>query len=154
MAIDFASPMASLVTILKAIPGLENDADGTAYVTVGVPESLSARTSAYVALADVALADRATQLAAVTVGYLVAFGYAVEGDQTAAEAALAAYLAVFVAKMLAPNGRRLGGLQVNGGDVEARLDFALAGTPQYEPHAGQEFRVFPCNVRITMYTTF
>lgn len=151
MALDFAAPMTALVTLLKTIPGLENDVDGTEYVTVGVPDSVEADVRAFVCFIGPRLNAKATRLEQVEAGYYVEFNWKVGGDQATAESNHAAYLAQFIGIMLSSTGRRLSGLQINGVDVDARLEFPFVGTPEYTPIAGAEVRVSSALVWVSIY---
>lgn len=135
MAFDLAGPLNRIVAILTGLTGMQA-------VSVGVPESLGTRVSAYVTLGGLRVADKATQLLQREQRYYVAFAYRVAGAEATAEADLMAMVDAFIAAIYAD--RTLAGT-ARGVTVDA----GLADQPEYRTLAGQEFRVYPIVVGCT-----
>jgi hypothetical protein len=142
MALDAVSPLNRLVAVLQALPGMEA-------VYVGVPESLSGRVGAYVALGGSDAVDEATNLLQRRLRYFVAFAYAVEGHEETAEAAVAGFVDGFQTALLQERATRMGGLVDS-----VEWNFALGDSPEYQPIAEREYRVLPVVVTVTQHATF
>ena len=130
-----AAPLAQLVTILDGIAAIQQ-------VYTGAPESIGPRLSAYVTAGSQVIADKVTRVLQREARYFIGLAYAVEGNEGTAETALAAALDALITAVYAD--RTLAGTV-----YDARLDFALADTPEYQVFAGMETRVFPVVVITT-----
>jgi hypothetical protein len=146
VALNTAAPLARLVAVLEALPGLQT-------VYVGVPESIGPQVAAYVALAGQSLSNETNDLAQREARYFVAFAYAVAGAEATAETTIAGLVDAFQAALLA---ERDSGMNGGGGPVVDSLgwDFSLGDRPDYQPIAGQEFRVWPCLVTVTQHASY
>jgi hypothetical protein len=153
VAVDLNQPIDALITLLKTLDGLADEADGTKHVHKGVPASLPTRLSVYVALGDIAIREHATQIQSVTATYAVNFGYRVEGATAGAtataETALLAAVADFIFALALPANRSLGGVARNVGSAAT-----TSGRPEYAIIAGSEFRVFGLLVNAGQLTTY
>lgn len=146
MALDLNLGADAILVLLKTLPGLADEA-GVLHVHKGVPASLPARLSAYVALADLLIVDRVTQIQSVSPVYAVNFGYRVEANTTgasaAAETALLTTVGLFVTAMAQPVNRPLGAVA------------SLSGSrPEYQVVAGSEFRVFAMTLTVAQSLQF
>lgn len=146
MAVDLNAGADAIIALLKTFTGLADEA-GTIHVHKGVPASLPARLSVYVALADLQIVEKATQLQSVNPTYAVNFGYRVEANTTGAsataETALMTAVVEFVQAMRLPANRPLGSVSSVSGSA-----------PQYQIVAGSEFRVFGLLVTSSQSQTF
>lgn len=129
------APLLQLVTILDGIAAIQQ-------IYTGAPESVGPRLCAYVTVASQTIVDKATRVLQREGRYTVGLAYAVEGNEGAAEQALADALDAFITAVYAD--RTLAGTV-----YDARLDFALADSPEYQVAAGMETRVFPVVVVTT-----
>lgn len=134
------APMQQLVTILDAIPAIQQ-------IYTGAPESVGPRLAAYVAAASQTIADKATNVLQREQRYFIGLTYAVEGSEGTAEEALADALDALITAVY--NDRTLAGAV-----YDARLDFALADQPTYQVAAGLEVRVYPVMVICTQRQNF
>ena len=142
MPLNTQVPLDRLITVLQALAGMQQ-------VYRGVPESIGSRVSAYVALAGQRLVDKTGGLVQREARYFVGFAYRVGGAEANAENTLAALVDAFITAMLAERRSNL------GGTVDSvSLDLSLSDAPEYQPVAGQEFRVFPVLVLTTQQHTF
>jgi hypothetical protein len=151
---DLNAPLDQLIVLLKTITGLVNDADGTAHVRKGEPESYPTRLMAYVALAGFPeTEERATQIQGITAYYAIGFGYRVAGAEAEAETALCTAVLAFLQLMVQGTNRRL-----NNGTVDlvddARLVSQGNAGPQYALLAGQDNRLVLALVRTTQRQQF
>jgi len=148
---DLAAPMTYLVTQLKTLAGLADDATG-ARVVVGVPPSFDARTSAFVAIVPRRLADKTTQSRQIDAAYLVGFGYrttdASAATLAAAETAVATYVGSLVSLLSQATHRTLGETVAS-----TEIEFPGPDAPQYQLVVGQEHRLCPVLVVAKLYFT-
>ena len=140
-AIDTPAALAALVALVQGLSGMQ----GTVYQ--GVPESFSTAVGAYVAVADMEVADVSTgNRVEQRQDFLVVFGYRVKGAESAAELKVAQFKDRFIRALFAD--RTLAGAV----DSSAILP-GLAGTPQYLAFAGAETRLYPITVRTVQRET-
>lgn len=125
--------LAKVITIVQGLSGM-----GTVYK--GVPESLSTRTSAYCCLAGQGPAQLTMGDKKRSIDILVTFGYRVAGVEGTAEDAVCDLVDLFIDAI--ETDETLGGLV-----YQARLDFGMASSPEYQAVAGQEYRRYPVIVR-------
>ena len=139
--LDFNSAIDAIITLLKTLPGLADEAGGVKHVHKGVPASLPTRLAVYVALADMLISEKVTQRQDVAGVFAVNFGYRVDansaGAVTSAETALISAVEDFLEAMRLPANRTLGGVVTN-----AALTSLTASRPEYQIVAGQEYRVY------------
>ncbi|MBA2388666.1 MAG: hypothetical protein H0V67_00265 [Geodermatophilaceae bacterium] len=144
MAVDLASPLSRIVTVLTGIAGIQQ-------VYTGVPESPTNRVSAYVTIGRIRLGDAAVGgLARHDVEYAVTFVYRVAGAEATAETTLAAVVPAFITAMLAERRTRLNGTVVSMG----LPDFSLAAEADYIVVAGQEYRRLPCLIPVVQQENY
>jgi hypothetical protein len=146
MALNTAAPLARLVDVLEALPGLQT-------VYVGVPESIGPQVAAYVALAGQSLSNETIDLAQREARYFVAFAYAVAGAEATAETTIAGLVDAFQTALLA---ERDSGMNAGSGPIVDSVgwDFSLGDRPDYQPIAGAEIRVWPCLVTVTQHASY
>lgn len=137
----------STLAVLDYLETLVTGLDDVSEVYVGFPSALAATLSGIVAVAAPALDDAATQLVLYTPRFYVGLVYRIAGSTAAqlrtAERALATALDDFIAALLAD--RTLGGTV-----DDITLDFSFANNALYQAFAGQEARVFPISVLVSM----
>ena len=115
-----------------------------------MPESLSNRVSAYVALGAQPLGMKADHCLQRDAAYLVVFGYRVHNAEATAEDTLADAVDAFVTQFYSDRQTGQGLFASATTEVESgELDLTLAGGPEYQISAGQEFRTFPIMVTAT-----
>lgn len=138
---DSVTVFNGVIDILETFPMLQD-------VIGGVPASIPARTTAWVAMLDRPAPGGPTGQAAGTLkldsALMVTFGYRVSEDLAtlkAAETTLLQATDLWIATFY--SDRTLDGLLPNGGE----LDLTLAGTPDYVAIASQEFRQYPTLLR-------
>jgi hypothetical protein len=146
MALDTAAPLARLVAVLQGLSGLQT-------VYVGVPESIGPQIAAYVALAGQSMPNETIDIAQREARYFCAFAYAVAGAEATAETTIAGLIDAFQVALLA---ERDSGMNSGSGPIVDSLgwDFSLGDRPDYQPIAGQEFRVWPCLVTVTQHASY
>jgi hypothetical protein len=125
----------AIVALVQGLTGMQ----GTVYV--GVPESFSTTLAAYVALGDFSVVDKGTGgYMSNEQEFLVVFGYRVQGNESRAERKVAEYKDLFIRAWVAD--RTLGETVDSSALVPG-----LASTPQYEPFASTEVRLYPIVIR-------
>lgn len=133
--------------ILQALKALVEGLGSEWSVSIGQPENLPRQRTAWVELAAQPVMDRAVGGLMQRDGeYLIVIAYRVRGGESTAELALAGIVDELTRAFYAD--RTLGGVGTNGS-----LDFGLAGTGDYQPIVGQEWRVYPVLVRISQRET-
>jgi hypothetical protein len=129
--------------VLQALKALVESIADIGSVSIGQPENLPRRVTCWVELGPQPVSDRAAGGLLQRDGeYLIVIAYRVRGGETVAELDLASTLDELTRAFYAD--RTLGGVGINGS-----LDFSLAGTGDYQPIVGQEWRVYPVQVRIS-----
>jgi hypothetical protein len=140
MAFDSAQVLQAIKALAESIPAVGS-------VSIGQPENLPRRVTAWVELGPQPVVDRTTGGLMQRDGeYLLVIAYRVKGAEANAELDLAATLDELTRAFYAD--RTLGGVGTNGS-----LDFGLAGTGDYQPIVGQEWRIYPVLVRISQRDT-
>jgi hypothetical protein len=140
------APLNRLVAVLQGLSGLQQ-------VYVGVPESIGPQVAAYVALAGQSVSNETIDLAQREARYFVAFAYAVAGAEATAETTIAGLIDAFQTALFA---ERDSGMNAGAGPLVDSVgwDFSLGDRPDYQPIAGQEFRVWPCLVTVTQHAAY
>ena len=146
MALDTGAPLLRLVAVLQGLPGLQT-------VYVGVPESIGPQVAAYVALAGQTANNQTNDFARREARYFVSFCYAVAGSEATAETTIAGLIDAFQTALLA---ERTSGMNAGSGPIVDSVgwDFSLGDRPDYQPIAGQEFRVWPCLVTVVQHIDY
>lgn len=140
MPFDSGAPLAQIVTILEGIAGVQE-------VTTGVPESFGHQVAAFVTLAGQTVRHFATNSLEREARYFVGLGYDVAGAEETAETTLAAIVDAFILAVYAD--------KTLGGTVKsADLDLSPSNSPDYQPIAGAEFRMYPVLVLTKQYNEF
>lgn len=135
--------MSALITMMQGISGMQE-------VHRGVPEGFGRTVNAYVAVGPQTPIDKAGGLLQRETTFFVGLGYEVAQAEATAEDTLADMLDAFLTQFYADRKNSAGLFAKATTHVESgELDLSLAGTPQYQVMAGQEFRVFPILVRVT-----
>lgn len=140
MAFDTKAPLAALVALVNSLASMQ-------LAGKGVPESPSRQVTASVTVGGQRPFDKAAGLRAREQHYLIIFRYRLDGDEGAAEDAIADLIDQLEAALYAD--RKL------GGTVESlEADFSAADDPRYVPVAGQEFREYPIVVTVRQQRTY
>lgn len=140
MSLNASAPITAIAAMLTATAGVQA-------VYTGVPESMSHRLSAFVAMAGQRIRDKATGLLEREARYTVGLGYRVKGAEAAAELALAAAADAFTLAFYAD--RDLG-----GSVLSASLGETGSDAPLYYDIGGEEYRVFPMLIITTQHQTY
>jgi hypothetical protein len=129
------APLNRIVEILNALPGMDE-------VYIGVPKGIETTVAAYVTVGPQTITDKAGGLLQRLATYTVTLCYAVEGDSTASELAVAGVLEPLILALYAER-------DLDGSALEdSAIDLTLAGSAEYQTVAGQEFRRYPINVTV------
>jgi hypothetical protein len=140
VAFDAAAPLHALVAMLEATTGVQT-------VYMGVPESMSHRLSAFVAVAGMVIYDKQTANLQRDIRYVVGLGYRVSGAEETAEEALADALDAFTIDFYADR-------KLNNTVLTARLGEVGADMPLYSLIAGQEYRLLQVVIVATQQQTY
>lgn len=141
MAYDAVGPLDALAALVAGLPGVQG-------VTVGVPESIGPRISAYLALAGATLVVKnAGAVSQRTQRYLITLCYRVAGAEADAERTLAGIFDALLGAL--DDDKTLGGA-LHGSQADA----SLGDTPTYAVVAGQEYRLLPVIVSTTQTRAF
>lgn len=147
MPVDLNAPVDALITFLKTLPGLADEADGTKHVHKGVPASIPARLTVYVLPPSFGVPDTRTNVYAIQGSIIVDFCYRVEGATAGAtevaETALLTAVGAFIPAMKMPANRDLGALPTTPDE-----------TVPYQQIASQEFRVMRFRLAVTQSHNF
>lgn len=140
---------------LYAIRDLLASLEGVQSAQIGAPESATTRVGAYVTLGADSTADHRTGVQRGDLAYFVALYYRVSGAEEAAELALAAALDDLKDKWVTQRAAGTGLFDSSVTHVKnVRIDFNLAGHPEYVPLAGQELRIYPFQILCMQESTF
>jgi hypothetical protein len=139
------------VNTLAILDKLETIVDQNSFTTrtvVGIPTTLDVYLTGFVALAAPLLSDRAQKLAFYQPRFYLGLAYRLAGSTPpqikTAERTLTQALDELVNDLL--EDRTLGGV-VN----DITLDFSFANNALYQAIAGQEARIFPISLEVTVY---
>lgn len=132
----------ALVNVLAGLSGM-----GADVVTMGVPESIGPRLSAYVVSASRVITKKATGITASDPRFNCVLAYRADGDVAAAEYQLIGVLDAFIDALNAD-------LTLGGVCYGVEIDLTLSDTPQYFIRAGKEFREYPVLVTLRQYGAF
>lgn len=141
MAFATKAILDSLMTMVTALPGIQE-------VYRGVPSGFEKKVVAFVAMGPRELVDKATNLLARDMQFLIIFGVRVDEDEDTAEAedVLADIEDALIEAW--KNDRKLGGV------VESSYPEDRSGDPEYRIMLGEEFRVRAYHMRTRQYDTF
>lgn len=138
---DPLAPLAALVALAEAVPGVQR-------VWVGVPESIPNRVVAYVSAGGFETrVKNVGGISTVVLRYRVTFAYRVMGAEDDAETTMLGAALAYAAAL--EDDRTLGGT-CNAAD----LDASVADAPPYVLVAGDEYRLYPTVVSVTMQRGF
>jgi hypothetical protein len=148
MPLNTKAPLNQLVTMVSALPGMDQ-------VIKGVPRGFDRPVVALVAFGGQTIEDKSTGVLERVATYFVFLGAAIEGENgdeealavSAAEDVLGDLVDAFIAAWVVD--RRLAGTAAS-----SRLRFDLANDPEYRIILGPEYRVFPLQVLVTQTQNF
>lgn len=144
MAFDVEAALNGLKALVETIPSVET-------VQIGAPESLSNRIAAWITIGDPGEIGSSVQgVYDLDLSLIVWLGYAVEGNEQAAEAQIADLITELVRRLIRNRAGTVDGVlrNLNGSVERLGLPQAAAGPADYAMYAGLEGRTWPCGVRI------
>lgn len=136
MAINLAAAYAKVVALVESVSGMQK-------VYQGVPDAFGPSITAFVAITSQELTDEATELLKVRCTFYIVLGYKTRTDQAAAEVILINGITDLIRKFFAARKTDFDGVVEN-----SIIDMKLAGQPEYEVMAGQEYRRYPLVIHI------
>ena len=148
MAWDSTAPLYAIRDLLASLEGVQS-------AQIGAPASASTVVGAYVTLGPDGTGDQLAGAQRGEIAYFCALHYRVSGNAASAELALAAAKDDLKHKWLIQRPAQTGLFQTSVTQVQrARLDLTLASSPEYQPLAGQELRVWPFWIYCTQTESF
>ena len=138
---DPAPSLAAVLALASGVPGVQS-------AWVGAPEALPTRVVASVTAGGFEpVVKTVGGVSLVRLRYRVPFGYRVMGAEDTAETTMIAAALAFAAAV--EDDRTLGATC-----DQARLDATVADSPPYALVAGDEFRLYPVVVEVTLRRPF
>lgn len=142
MAINIEAAFDKVKALIQSI-------DGMMLVKEGVPDAFGPSVSAFVAMAPIDFSTIATGLSEVEVTFYVLLGYKVSGAEAEAERKLIRGVAALIPKFLDARTSDFDGTM-----NDSKIDLSLAGQPEYELFAAQEYRRYPILIKGCLQQTF
>lgn len=140
MAFDTGAAATQLLAVLNGLSGM-----GAAQI--GAPESIGPRVSAYVTMGGFSAPLHATGVWQREQRFTVMFAYRVDGAETTAETTLMSLVDAFCVALAAD-------FSLSGSVKSILVDSSAADEPDYQLHAGKEYREYPLSVTITQRGNF
>lgn len=125
-----------------AVKSLVQSIDGMMQVKEGVPEAFGPSVSAFIAMAPIDFRDVAAGLTEIEVTFYILLGYKVSTAEATAERKLINGVADLIPKFLEARETDFGGTLVS-----SSINLSLAGQPEYEIFAAQEYRRYPILIK-------
>jgi len=144
MAFDIEAAFDAVKDLIQSVQGMTASS-----VKEGVPESFGPSVAAFVAMSPITFRDVAGGLAEIEVTFYILFGYKVSGAEAEAERKLMRGIADLMPKFLTARANDFGGTLEN-----ATINLELAGQPEYEIFAAQEYRRYPVLIKGCLQSTF
>jgi hypothetical protein len=132
-----------------AVKALIQSVFGMQQVYEGVPTAFGPSVAAFIAMAPIDFRDIATSLTEIEITFYVLIGYKVSDTPGPAERKLINGIADLLPKFMEARETDFGGTLES-----ATINLSLAGQPEYEIFAAQEYRRYPVLIKGTLQQSF